>query len=394
MTVEQIKSEFEKLSQMLASWQQGEEIATIERDLALDKLKKIYDALRFEPKLESTTIPIPAIDLSAVDQKAEPNNEQQNEEEEEENQVEVEFLFAEEDEEEESESHQTEENDAVKQEVKAESEAHTPEVVEIAPAVTVETAEPTPQPQTLSHEPVHVHVHLHTPATVGAAAPDVAPAPQPQAVNQIVEEKTHEISVESKQESKQEPTNAQASSSTPTLFAPEEVARKPRSKHQRMMSIYNEQPSKAEEKVVDISKIFDLDMGSSLGKSEPQRISPKSHTPAKSQSEESKVVTLADAIAPATPTLGDTLSTATPLAEEITNGKIKTLTDAIGINDKFLMIRDLFDGDSDAYAEAIATLDGFDSFDDCMIHIVENYAWNPDSEGAKFIMQLLERKLS
>ena len=85
MTVEQIKSEFEKLSQMLASWQQGEEIATIERDLALDKLKKIYDALRFEPKLESTTIPIPAIDLSAVDQKAEPNDEQQNEEEEEEN---------------------------------------------------------------------------------------------------------------------------------------------------------------------------------------------------------------------------------------------------------------------------------------------------------------------
>lgn len=394
MTVEQIKSEFEKLSQMLASWQQGEEIATIERDLALDKLKKIYDALRFESKLESTTIPIPAIDLSAVDQKAEPNDEQQNEEEEEENQVEVEFLFAEEDEEEESESHQTEENDTVKQEVKAESEAHTPEVLEIAPAVTVETAEPTPQPQTLSHEPVHVHVHLHTPATVGAAAPDVAPVPQPQAVNQIVEEKTQEISVESKQESKQEPTNAQATSSAPTLFAPEEVARKPRSKHQRMMSIYNEQPSKAEEKVVDISKIFDLDMGSSLGKSEPQRTSPKSHTPAKSQSEESKVVTLADAIAPATPTLGDTLSTATPLAEEITNGKIKTLTDAIGINDKFLMIRDLFDGDSDAYAEAIATLDGFDSFDDCMIHIVENYAWNPDSEGAKFIMQLLERKLS
>ena len=88
MTVEQIKSEFEKLSQMLASWQQGEEIATIERDLALDKLKKIYDALRFEPKLESTTIPIPAIDLSAVDQKAEPNDEQQNEEEEEENEEE------------------------------------------------------------------------------------------------------------------------------------------------------------------------------------------------------------------------------------------------------------------------------------------------------------------
>ncbi|MBQ1980560.1 MAG: hypothetical protein II226_04670, partial [Alistipes sp.] len=83
-----------------------------------------------------------------------------------------------------------------------------------------------------------------------------------------------------------------------------------------------------------------------------------------------------------------------PLAEEINNGKIHSLTDAIGINDKFLMIRDLFDGDSDAYNEAIAALDEFDNFDDCMIHIIDNYEWNPNSEGAKFIMQLLERKLS
>ena len=27
-------------------------------------------------------------------------------------------------------------------------------------------------------------------------------------------------------------------------------------------------------------------------------------------------------------------------------------------------------------------------------YIVENFAWNPDSDGAKFIMKLLERKLS
>ena len=64
------------------------------------------------------------------------------------------------------------------------------------------------------------------------------------------------------------------------------------------------------------------------------------------------------------------------------------------MNDKFLMIRDLFDGDGDAYNQAIAELDAFDSFDDCMIYIVENYAWNPESEGAKFMMQILERKLA
>jgi hypothetical protein len=29
-----------------------------------------------------------------------------------------------------------------------------------------------------------------------------------------------------------------------------------------------------------------------------------------------------------------------------------------------------------------------------MIYIIENHQWNPDIEGSKFIMQLLERKFS
>ena len=82
------------------------------------------------------------------------------------------------------------------------------------------------------------------------------------------------------------------------------------------------------------------------------------------------------------------------MAEELTAARTRSLRQAIGINDKFLMTRDLFDGDEDAYAEAIAELDECETLDDCMIYIAENYEWNPDSEGAKFIMQLLERKHS
>ena len=102
---------------------------------------------------------------------------------------------------------------------------------------------------------------------------------------------------------------------------------------------------------------------------------------------------LGDAIAANTHTLADTIAAPTPLAEEITHSRIRSLRDAIGINDKFLMIRDLFDGDGDAYEQTISDLDALESFDDCMIYIVENHAWNPESEGAKFMMQLLERKL-
>ena len=47
---------------------------------------------------------------------------------------------------------------------------------------------------------------------------------------------------------------------------------------------------------------------------------------------------------------------------------VTDLRRAIGINDKFLMIRDLFGGDAAAYEAAIGTLNGFDDFDECMIY--------------------------
>ena len=74
--------------------------------------------------------------------------------------------------------------------------------------------------------------------------------------------------------------------------------------------------------------------------------------------------------------------------------KIVDLRKAIGINDKFIMLRDLFGGNEAQYNTTIDALNSFASLDDCMIYIVENFAWNPDSEGAKLIVSLIERKLS
>lgn len=73
---------------------------------------------------------------------------------------------------------------------------------------------------------------------------------------------------------------------------------------------------------------------------------------------------------------------------------VEDLRAAIGLNDKFLLVRDLFDGDAEACDRAIDTLNGFDDLDECMIHIAEHYAWNPNSDGAKLLMELLERKLA
>ena len=74
--------------------------------------------------------------------------------------------------------------------------------------------------------------------------------------------------------------------------------------------------------------------------------------------------------------------------------RVEELRKAIGLNDKFLMIRDLFDGDAERYEATIDTLDEFEDLDECMIYIVENFRWNPDSEAARLIVSLLERKLA
>ena len=73
---------------------------------------------------------------------------------------------------------------------------------------------------------------------------------------------------------------------------------------------------------------------------------------------------------------------------------VTDLRRAIGINDKFLLIRDLFGGDGEAFDAALDALNGFGDLDDCMIYIAENYAWNANSDGAKLLMELLERKFA
>lgn len=95
------------------------------------------------------------------------------------------------------------------------------------------------------------------------------------------------------------------------------------------------------------------------------------------------VQTLADRIAVPLER-GATLAAGEPVDE---------LRGAIGVNDRFLLIRDLFAGDAAAYERAIDRLEEFDDLDDCMIHIAENYAWNPNSDGARLLTDLLERKL-
>ena len=100
--------------------------------------------------------------------------------------------------------------------------------------------------------------------------------------------------------------------------------------------------------------------------------------------------------------LGDSFGEVKTLADQMSKNDVPTtpfnriteLRQAIGLNDKFLMIRDLFAGDTERYEATIDTLDEFDDLDECIIYIVENFRWNPDLEAAKLLVSLIERKLA
>ena len=388
MNIKLIKAEIEKLSLLLSSWEGEESVSAIERDIALDKLKKIYDLVRFNAEVAAVE-PIATPVAAPV--------EEREEEPQQESDVEVELIFADEEDFLSTLPEAVEEEDAeaepsLVEEILASAMVATPisAPAEVASEEEPETEVATPviEPE-LEPEPV-----IEPEPTPEPVAEEPAMAPKPQQEEKPAEEKPiEEKPVEEKPAKREEPRSLNS------LFGMEEVQRRPRTKHQRMMSIYNDNEP-APEKVVDISKIFDMDVDApkpmTSKSAEPKTAPAPKPAPkaAPAPVEEERRVTIADAIAATTQTLADTIVAPNALAEEINHSKIASLRDGIGLNDKFLMIRDLFDGDDEAYDEAITALDSLESMDDCMIHIIENYAWNPDTEGSKFIMQLLERKLS
>ena len=388
MNIKLIKAEIEKLSLLLSSWEGEESVSAIERDIALDKLKKIYDLVRFNAEVAAVE-PIATPVAAPV--------EEREEEPQQESDVEVELIFADEEDFLSTLPEAVEEEDAeaepsLVEEILASAMVATPIS---APAEVASEEEPETEVATPAIEPeLEPEIEIEPEPTPEPVAEEPAMAPKPQQEEKPAEEKPiEEKPVEEKPAKREEPRSLNS------LFGMEEVQRRPRTKHQRMMSIYNDNEP-APEKVVDISKIFDMDVDApkpmTSKSAEPKTAPAPKPAPkaAPTPVEEERRVTIADAIAATTQTLADTIVAPNALAEEINHSKIASLRDGIGLNDKFLMIRDLFDGDDEAYDEAITALDSLESMDDCMIHIIENYAWNPDTEGSKFIMQLLERKLS
>jgi hypothetical protein len=72
---------------------------------------------------------------------------------------------------------------------------------------------------------------------------------------------------------------------------------------------------------------------------------------------------------------------------------VKDIKKAIGINEKFLFIRELFDNNTALYNETIEKLNQMASMDEARQYLDENFSWEDDEISGKFLSQVHRKYL-
>ena len=483
-----VQQALQELTQLVDGWSASGRVDALERDLALEKLRRVYDALRFAPSGDALP-EVPATAEPVGDVGAEPVSEAFEMPE----ALDLgEVLSLDPHSVADPEFQQAVPLDKVSEEpplaaavagVEPEPEAEPADepvadepVAGLAPAAGAEApavaepeaaAEPEPVPAAVA-EPIAgrepAAADVPTPASESAPASESGPAAEPAVAPVSETQPIPETQPEPElrpapdaepsfvqpsapapaPETASETASERPHTAAPTLFGPEENANlRHRHKQRVIMSLYgNDAPSvkpqapavpeptpapaadrvaPAPERPSDerragrpsIAEVFgrrvETGPSAAFGRDLSEApAAPADGTDAGESAEADPVVhgSFADELAAAAPgavlgevinhdvqTLADTIAPPRDRASELLrNEPVTDLRRAIGINDRFLLIRDLFGGDGAAYEAAIDALNGFDNLDDCMIYIAEHYAWNPNSDGAVLLMELLERK--
>ncbi len=105
------------------------------------------------------------------------------------------------------------------------------------------------------------------------------------------------------------------------------------------------------------------------------------------------VQTLGDVLASDVETVADHFSAVAPRSL-LDERSMYHSFDELGINEKYLLSKELF-GDDPIYCnEELRTIGSFDNYDDAMIYIAENYEWSLESDGVKLLLSILENKFN
>ncbi len=170
----------------------------------------------------------------------------------------------------------------------------------------------------------------------------------------------------------------------------------------------------AEHKIVEVLKVNEDEVAAELEEIKRnatvmQRISSKSKPPMLFDTTEDEIPTLAQhtqqakeinqSAAGEVASLNDRLKEIKiEISQKLTDMPVKDLKKAIGINDRFLYINDLFRGDEAMYERSIKTINGFSIFPEAEYWIRRELktklGWTDDNQTVKQFDQLVKRRFS
>jgi hypothetical protein len=81
------------------------------------------------------------------------------------------------------------------------------------------------------------------------------------------------------------------------------------------------------------------------------------------------------------------------VTERMNSKPLTSLSGAIGINDKFLFMREIFNGNKDSYIQAISRLENAESLNDARAVIMSYTGDSNENEAVKQLLDLVKRKL-
>lgn len=383
-----IKTSLARLQSLVEGWESAG-VTELERDIALEELRCIYSEIRFGSAAAvngEADKPAVAVVLPVVTEESVQEESAAIEEESEEPEIEVELIMPDDEDE--------PEDEVLPQEPTAEPTAEPAVEPETASETEEETAPETEVEQTAGEPEIHIdEIVVESVATTYDTAENRA-----------------ENHVENYAES-----HAESRKSEQSLFGDDEVVLPRSSRRRVLMSLYDDEmptviPERADDRKPEpktnpapemtsepVSEV--VAAAAETGEpenNEPENLEAKDNNAFGDEMPEPVIMpaiddemVLGDVLRADVHTLGESIARAKDISEA---APVASLRAAIGINDRFLLIRDLFGGDAAAYEKAIVAIDSFDNLDDCMVHIVENYSWRSTSDGAKLIMNLIQRK--
>lgn len=343
MNLNQIKEELLRAAALVEDF--GVNHLEIDRDAALNKIRQAYESLRFM-SVEQLCKEEPAPYVMPTPEEAEPE-------------VEVEFILP----------PSTESEDIVLEDEPTEPEVESEVEIEPEPVVESEPElepEPEPEPVVEVEEDFDIDEAFEPEEDEPEAEPEPIVEPEPEVKKVVVE---------------------------PSLFGDyEPIVKRSTPSRRKIMALYEDEPAPAP-KVEPKVEPTPAPVAESAPVAEPE----PTPAPAPAPVAEPKVEPIVDSenkvlgevITPTT-TIADTITPVVSVAED---RPVETLRGAISVVDRFMLIRDLFDDDAALYEQTMDELEKMDNLDDCIIYIAENFAWRPSSEGAKLMMDLLQRKL-